>query len=104
MHSNHEYFGALMNLNEYLAKICMHSLLRPLLTIQLIIYLNDVKDALKECRECMVEISNSNTLLLKLNLRLSESSTQKPWYAEVQALAAKDRPLDQYKLALRAHK
>lgn len=70
------------------------------LTSQVITYLNDVKDAPKECRECMVEVSNSNTLLLKLNLRLSESSTQKPWYAEVQGLAAKDGPLDQYKLAL----
>jgi hypothetical protein len=48
----------------------------------------------------MVEVSNSNTLLLKLDLRLSESSSQEPWYAEVQALAVKDGPLDQYKLAL----
>jgi len=49
----------------------------------------------------MVEVSNSNTLLLKLNLRLSESNSQEPWCAEVQALAIKDGPLDQYKLALR---
>ena len=65
-----------------------------------IAYLKDVKDAPKECRECMVEISNSNTLLLKLDLRLSESSPQGPWYAEVQALADKDGPLDQYKQGL----
>ena len=70
------------------------------LTGQVITYLNDVKDAPKECRKCMVEVSNSNTLLLKLNLRLSESSSQEPWYAEVQTLAVKDGPLDQYKLAL----
>jgi len=30
MHSNHEYFWRDYELNEYLAKICMHSLLRPL--------------------------------------------------------------------------
>jgi len=30
MHSNHEYFWRVYELNEYLAKICMHSLLRPL--------------------------------------------------------------------------
>ncbi|KAF2179089.1 hypothetical protein K469DRAFT_597298 [Zopfia rhizophila CBS 207.26] len=70
------------------------------LTSRVITYLNDVKDAPKECRKCMIEVSNSNTLLLKLNLRLSESSSQEPWYAEVQALAAKDGPLDQYMLAL----
>jgi hypothetical protein len=65
-----------------------------------ITYLNDVKDAPKECKKCMVEVSNSNTLLLKLNLRLIETSSQEPWYAEVQALGVKDGPLDQYKQAL----
>jgi len=70
------------------------------LTSQVIVYLNDVKDISKECRKCMVEVSNSNTLLLKLNLHLSESCSQEPWYAEVQALAVKGGPLDQYKLAL----
>ena len=70
------------------------------LTGDVITYLSDIKDAPKECRNCMVEISNSNTLLLKLNLRLSESSSKEPWYTEVQALTVKDGPLDQYKLAL----
>lgn len=70
------------------------------LTGDVITYLSDVKDAPKECRKCMVEVSNSNTLLLKLNLRLSESSSEEPWYNEVQVLAVKDGPLDQYKLSL----
>ena len=48
----------------------------------------------------MVEISNSNTLVLKLDLRLSESSSEEPWYTEVQALAVKDGLLDRYKLSL----
>jgi len=65
-----------------------------------ITYLIDVKDAPKECRKCAVEISNSNTLLLKLQDRLSEASSQEPWYVEIQALAVKDGPLDQYKQAL----
>ena len=30
MHSNHEYFWRAYELNEYIHKICMHSLLRPL--------------------------------------------------------------------------
>jgi hypothetical protein len=70
------------------------------LTSQVITYLNDVKDAPKECRNCMVEVSESNALLFKLNLRLSESSSEGLWYAEVQALAVKDGALDKYKLAL----
>ena len=63
-------------------------------------YLADVKDAPKECVKCQIEVSNSNTLLLRLKDRLSGSSSE-PWYAEVQALAVKDGPIDQYKLALR---
>jgi len=63
-----------------------------------ITYLNDVKNAPKECRKCVVEISNSNTLLLKLDLWLSESNSEDPRYVE--ALATKDGPLDQYKQAL----
>jgi hypothetical protein len=70
------------------------------LTSQVITYLNDVKDAPREWQKCMVEVSESNALLSKLNLRLSESSSKELWYAEVQALAVKDGPLDQYKLAL----
>ena len=65
-----------------------------------ITYLIDVKDAPKECRKSVVEISNLNTLLLKLQDRLSEASSQEPWYVEIQALAVKDGPLDQYKQAL----
>lgn len=62
-------------------------------------YLADVKDASKECVRCQIEVSNSNTLLLKLKGRLSGSKSE-PWYAEVQALAVKDGPIDLYKLAL----
>lgn len=65
-----------------------------------ITYLSDVKDAPKECGKCLIEVSNSNTLLLKLKDRLSESSSTEPWYTEVQALAVKGGPLDQYRLAL----
>ena len=70
------------------------------LTGDVITYLRGIKGTPKECRKCMVEISNSNTLLFKLDLHLSESSSEEPWYTEVQALAVKDGPLDQYKLSL----
>jgi len=70
------------------------------IAVSVITYLKDVKDAPKECRKCVVEISNSNTLLLELDLHLSESSSQEPWYANVQVLAAEDGPLNQYKQSL----
>jgi hypothetical protein len=37
-------------------------------------YLGDVKAALRECEKCIIELSNSNILLLQLKARLSESS------------------------------
>jgi hypothetical protein len=67
---------------------------------QVTTYLFDVKDAPRECEKCTIELSNSNTLLLLLKARLSESSSQEPWYAKVQALGVKDGPLDQYKGSL----
>ena len=70
------------------------------LTSDAVTYLRDVRDAPKECRERMVEVSNLYTLLLKLDLRLSESNAKDPWYIEVRSLAVKDGPLDQYQQAL----
>jgi hypothetical protein len=67
---------------------------------RVIIYLSDVKDAPRECGQCLIEVCNSNTLLLKLRDRLSESNSTEPWHTEVQALADKDGPLDQYKSTL----
>jgi predicted ribosomally synthesized peptide with SipW-like signal peptide len=65
-----------------------------------IAYLSDVKDASAQCEQCQIEISNSNTLLLSLNQIVSASTSTEPWSIKVQALAKKDGPLDQYRLAL----
>jgi hypothetical protein len=65
-----------------------------------ITYLSDIRDAPKEWTKCLIEISSSNILLLKLEERVANSSPTEPWYTEVQALAGKDGPLDQYRLAL----
>jgi len=65
-----------------------------------ITYLSDVKHAPKECGKCLMEVSHSTIFLLKLKDRVSESSFTDSWFTEVQALARKDGPLDQYKLAL----
>lgn len=67
-----------------------------------IAYLNDVQDAPKECRKCMIDISNSNTLLLRLDLHTRESQSDEPWFQEVKALTSEHGVLAQYKQALQA--
>jgi len=70
------------------------------LTSKVIEYLNNVKDAPKDCAQCAIEASNLYNLLITLRSRLEEGSSNEPWNAEVQKLCEKDGLLDQYKLAL----
>jgi hypothetical protein len=70
------------------------------ITGTLISYLNDVKDAPKECSNCMIELSHSTTLLLQLRGRVSESKSEDPWYVNVQTLDVENGPLYQYKRSL----
>jgi hypothetical protein len=62
--------------------------------------LSDVKDAPKECQRCRKEASSFNTLLISLDDFLKTSASTEPWFEKVQALAATDGPLDQYRFAL----
>jgi hypothetical protein len=62
--------------------------------------LSDIRDAPKESRRCRKEASSFNTLLISLDDFLSASTSTEPWFNKVQALADKDGPLDQYRLAL----
>jgi hypothetical protein len=63
-------------------------------------YLNDVKDAPKECQQCKIEASNLENLLKDLLCRLMQGQTGDPWFTATQALDVEDGPLDQYKQAL----
>jgi hypothetical protein len=63
-------------------------------------YLNDVKGASKDRARCAIEVSNVSNLLVTLIYRVDETSSNESWYAEVQALAATNGPIDQYKSAL----
>lgn len=63
-------------------------------------YLNDVKDASKDCEKCTVEALNLYSLLVNLKFRLEEGSSNEPWYNAVRALGVDDGPLDQFKQAL----
>jgi hypothetical protein len=70
------------------------------LTGAVIGYLNDVKDASKECQQCAIEASNLQSLLINLLYQLNQGQTGDPWYIAVRALNVENGPLDQYKQAL----
>jgi hypothetical protein len=71
------------------------------LTAEAIEYLHDVKNAPKECQQCMTEASNLQNLLINLLHHLAQSHHGDPWVKAVQDLTACDGPLDQYKHALK---
>jgi hypothetical protein len=70
------------------------------LTGAVIGYLNDVKDAPKECQQCMTEASNLENLLKSLLCRLVQGQAGDPWFTAVGDLDIKNGPLDQYKQTL----
>ena len=71
------------------------------LTAEVIKYLKDVKDAPKECQQCMTEASNLHNLLINLLYHLNQGKSGDPWYTAVRALHVENGPLDQYTQALR---
>jgi hypothetical protein len=70
------------------------------LTGAVIGYLNDVKDAPKECQQCTIEASNIQNLLINLRYRVEKGQAGDPWCTAVRDLNIKNGPLDQYKQAL----
>lgn len=70
------------------------------LTGAVIGYLNNVKNAPKECQQCTIEVSNIQNLLINLRYRLEQGQAGDPWFIAVQALNIENGPLDQYKQAL----
>jgi hypothetical protein len=70
------------------------------LTNEVIQYLNDVKDAPKDCQQCIIEASNLLTLLISLRYRAEQAQIGDPWLEQLRKLNVKDGPLDQYKQAL----
>lgn len=69
------------------------------LSVKVLAYLNDVKDASKDRAHCAVEASNMHNLLVNLRFRLEDGGSE-PWYTAVRALAVENGPLDQFKHAL----
>ncbi|KAF1811510.1 hypothetical protein P152DRAFT_58387 [Eremomyces bilateralis CBS 781.70] len=70
------------------------------LTGKVIQYLNDVRDAPKECQQCTIEASNLQSLLMSLRYLLEQGHTNDPWFTAVRALTVANGPLDQYKQTL----
>ena len=70
------------------------------LTGAVIGYLNDVKNAPKECQQCATEASTLQSLLINLLYHLNQGQTGDRWYTAVRALNVENGPLDQYKQAL----
>jgi hypothetical protein len=70
------------------------------LTCGLIMYLNDIKDAPKECRQCVLEACNLQSLLISLRYRLDEARNGDQISASIRTLNIENGPLDQYQQAL----
>lgn len=72
------------------------------LSVKVLGYLNDVKDASKDRAKCMIETSNVHNLLTRLRFLLEEENTDAPWNKAIRELGVKNGPLDQFKQALEA--
>jgi len=70
------------------------------LTSTVIGYLNDVKDAPKECQQCAIEGSNILSLLISLRYRLELGQAGDAWFTAVRDLNVENGPLEQFKQAL----
>jgi hypothetical protein len=70
------------------------------LTNKVIQYLTDIKNAPKECQQCVVEASNLLNHLISLRYHAEHAQIGDPWFEQLRKLNVKDGPLDQYKQAL----
>ncbi|EMD88006.1 hypothetical protein COCC4DRAFT_51902 [Bipolaris maydis ATCC 48331] len=71
------------------------------LSVKVLGYFNDVKNASNDQAKCAVEASNIHSLLTKLRFRLEEGKADAQWCTAVRALGVENGPLDQVKQALK---
>ena len=57
-------------------------------------YLNDVKDAPKERRQCAIEVTSLYLILQQLDSRREEGGDGQRWFTAVRALAVENGPLE----------
>jgi hypothetical protein len=70
------------------------------LTAEVVKYLQDIRDAPKECQQWAIEAVNLLSLLTSLRYRLEQATNSDPWYTAIRALNVENGPFDQYKQAL----
>lgn len=70
------------------------------LTVTVVKYINDVKDAPKDRARFEMEVVNLYSLLLNLKCHLEDGRSNEEWYKKVTSLGLPEGPLDQYKHAL----
>lgn len=70
------------------------------LSISVLIKLNSMKYPSDDAHRCTIGIHNTCKLLHAQESRLNKTSSNDAWFTEVQALAAINEPLDQYRSAL----
>lgn len=69
-------------------------------TAEVIAYLKDVKDAPRDCRDCLQEASSLHNLLNNLLFHINQGTHDEAWYTTIKALFVEDGPIDQFKQAL----
>lgn len=70
------------------------------LTVTLMKYVNDVRDAPKERAQLAREASNVYALLTSLRFRVEEAQSDDPWFKQIKMLAAENGALSQFKAIL----
>ncbi|KAL9096282.1 MAG: hypothetical protein Q9165_001279 [Trypethelium subeluteriae] len=65
------------------------------LTDDVLPYLNNIKDAPNDCKNCVQQIYDFRVLLVRLKIRLSGSKASEPWYHEIEVFTKNDL-LNQY--------
>ncbi|KAJ9663080.1 hypothetical protein H2198_001072 [Neophaeococcomyces mojaviensis] len=64
-------------------------------TSQVVVFINEVRNAPKEQVQIAIEASNLLSLLTRLRYRVDEAQANEPWFEQVRKLGVKDGPLDQ---------
>ena len=64
-------------------------------------YLNNIKNVPKECEQCMIEISNLQSLLISLYYHLQQGQAGDSWFTAVQTLNNENNSLNYFKQTLK---
>ena len=69
-------------------------------TVQLVSYINDIKDASKDRARLAMEAASLLPSLISLRYRTEQSKLTDPWFVGLRTLGVENGPLDQFKEAM----